>query len=196
MRQVNVVGPSPLSQPSRVIQTLQAPPDVAPGSVTVRTASETSLWLRWVVSSPRDVGMGMGLLPQSLGSPPKVPPPPPPHGAKEQRPNCFLFQTSRKSEPCLKCLINQINCLLPLFLPLHQGNVAVCKSLALRSSRTTVWVSAWGRNGLLEPICRFPGLGCLPCTKWSPEGAPQPWAASCASQSCGAAARLALLWED
>ncbi|KFV20620.1 Protein sidekick-1, partial [Tauraco erythrolophus] len=38
MRQVNVVGPSPLSQPSRVIQTLQAPPDVAPGSVTVRTA--------------------------------------------------------------------------------------------------------------------------------------------------------------
>uniref|UniRef100_A0A663F5Z6 Sidekick cell adhesion molecule 1 n=1 Tax=Aquila chrysaetos chrysaetos TaxID=223781 RepID=A0A663F5Z6_AQUCH len=49
MRQVNVVGSSPLSQPSRVIQTLQAPPDVAPGSVTVRTASETSLWLRWVV---------------------------------------------------------------------------------------------------------------------------------------------------
>ncbi|KAM6054614.1 protein sidekick-1 isoform 1-T1 [Chlamydotis macqueenii] len=48
MRQVNVVGPGPLSQPSRVIQTLQAPPDVAPGSVTVRTASETSLWLRWV----------------------------------------------------------------------------------------------------------------------------------------------------
>ncbi|XP_062359287.1 protein sidekick-1 [Cinclus cinclus] len=48
MRQVNVVGSSPLSQPSRVIQTLQAPPDVAPGSVTVRTASETSLWLRWV----------------------------------------------------------------------------------------------------------------------------------------------------
>ncbi|KAM3662197.1 protein sidekick-1 isoform 2-T2 [Ammospiza maritima maritima] len=48
MRQVNVVGRSPLSQPSRVIQTLQAPPDVAPGSVTVRTASETSLWLRWV----------------------------------------------------------------------------------------------------------------------------------------------------
>uniref|UniRef100_A0A8B9TCV8 Sidekick cell adhesion molecule 1 n=1 Tax=Anas platyrhynchos TaxID=8839 RepID=A0A8B9TCV8_ANAPL len=47
-RQVNVVGPSPLSQPSRVIQTLQAPPDVAPGSVTVRTASETSLWMRWV----------------------------------------------------------------------------------------------------------------------------------------------------
>nr|XP_015215986.1 PREDICTED: protein sidekick-1 isoform X1 [Lepisosteus oculatus]XP_015215987.1 PREDICTED: protein sidekick-1 isoform X1 [Lepisosteus oculatus] len=48
MRQVNIVGPSPVSQPSRVIQTLQAPPDVAPSSVTVRTASETSLWLRWV----------------------------------------------------------------------------------------------------------------------------------------------------
>ncbi|XP_066545960.1 protein sidekick-1 [Amia ocellicauda] len=48
MRQVNIVGSSPLSQPSRVIQTLQAPPDVAPSSVTVRTASETSLWLRWV----------------------------------------------------------------------------------------------------------------------------------------------------
>ncbi|XP_006889806.1 PREDICTED: protein sidekick-1-like [Elephantulus edwardii] len=48
MRQVNVVGPSPFSQSSRVIQTLQAPPDVAPTSITVRTASETSLWLRWV----------------------------------------------------------------------------------------------------------------------------------------------------
>ncbi|XP_036384090.1 protein sidekick-1 isoform X2 [Megalops cyprinoides] len=48
MRQVNIVGPSPVSQPSRVIQTLQAPPDVAPSSVSVRTASETSLWLRWV----------------------------------------------------------------------------------------------------------------------------------------------------
>ncbi|KAJ8372867.1 hypothetical protein AAFF_G00276400 [Aldrovandia affinis] len=48
MRQVNIVGSSPMSQPSRVIQTLQAPPDVAPSSVSVRTASETSLWLRWV----------------------------------------------------------------------------------------------------------------------------------------------------
>ncbi|XP_030646363.1 LOW QUALITY PROTEIN: protein sidekick-1 [Chanos chanos] len=48
MRQVNIVGQSPVSAPSRVIQTLQAPPDVAPSSVTVRTASETSLWLRWV----------------------------------------------------------------------------------------------------------------------------------------------------
>ncbi|KAG5854527.1 hypothetical protein ANANG_G00038760 [Anguilla anguilla] len=48
MKQVNIVGPSPVSQPSRVIQTLQAPPDLAPSSVSVRTASETSLWLRWV----------------------------------------------------------------------------------------------------------------------------------------------------
>uniref|UniRef100_A0A8C9DA08 Sidekick cell adhesion molecule 1 n=1 Tax=Panthera leo TaxID=9689 RepID=A0A8C9DA08_PANLE len=48
MRQVNIVGASPFSQSSRVIQTLQAPPDVAPTSITVRTASETSLRLRWV----------------------------------------------------------------------------------------------------------------------------------------------------
>ncbi|XP_073071061.1 protein sidekick-1 isoform X2 [Manis javanica] len=48
VRQVNVVGASPFSQASRVIQTLQAPPDVAPTSITVRTASETSLRLRWV----------------------------------------------------------------------------------------------------------------------------------------------------
>lgn len=50
MRQVNVVGAGPFSPSSRVIQTLQAPPDVAPAGVTVRTASETSLRLRWVVS--------------------------------------------------------------------------------------------------------------------------------------------------
>uniref|UniRef100_A0A8C3X7V3 Sidekick cell adhesion molecule 1 n=1 Tax=Catagonus wagneri TaxID=51154 RepID=A0A8C3X7V3_9CETA len=48
MRQVNVAGASPFSPSSRVIQTLQAPPDVAPTSVAVRTASETSLRLRWV----------------------------------------------------------------------------------------------------------------------------------------------------
>uniref|UniRef100_A0A667IJN4 Sidekick cell adhesion molecule 2 n=1 Tax=Lynx canadensis TaxID=61383 RepID=A0A667IJN4_LYNCA len=48
MRQVNIVGTSPPSQPSRKIQTLQAPPDVAPANVTLRTASETSLWLRWM----------------------------------------------------------------------------------------------------------------------------------------------------
>ncbi|XP_076852894.1 protein sidekick-2 isoform X2 [Brachyhypopomus gauderio] len=48
MRQVNIVGTSPPSQPSRKIQTLQAAPDLAPANVTLRTASETSLWLRWV----------------------------------------------------------------------------------------------------------------------------------------------------
>uniref|UniRef100_A0A4W2IPD1 Sidekick cell adhesion molecule 2 n=1 Tax=Bos indicus x Bos taurus TaxID=30522 RepID=A0A4W2IPD1_BOBOX len=48
MRQVNIVGTSPPSQPSRKIQTLQAPPDMAPANVTLRTASETSLWLRWM----------------------------------------------------------------------------------------------------------------------------------------------------
>ncbi|KAJ3600310.1 hypothetical protein NHX12_031295 [Muraenolepis orangiensis] len=50
MRQVNIVGTSPASQPSRKIQTLQAPPDASPANVTLRTASETSLWLRWVYS--------------------------------------------------------------------------------------------------------------------------------------------------
>ena len=49
MRQVNIVDTSPPSQPSRKIQTLQAPPDIAPNNVTLRTASETSLWLRWLV---------------------------------------------------------------------------------------------------------------------------------------------------
>uniref|UniRef100_A0A674DRY9 Sidekick cell adhesion molecule 2 n=1 Tax=Salmo trutta TaxID=8032 RepID=A0A674DRY9_SALTR len=48
MRQVNIVGTSPPSQPSRKIQTLQARPDMFPANVTLRTASETSLWLRWV----------------------------------------------------------------------------------------------------------------------------------------------------
>lgn len=53
MRQVNIVGSSLPSQPSRKIQTLQAPPDISPANVTLRTASETSLWLRWVVRHPR-----------------------------------------------------------------------------------------------------------------------------------------------
>ncbi|XP_069511212.1 protein sidekick-2 isoform X2 [Ambystoma mexicanum] len=63
MRQVNIVGSSPPSQPSRRIQTLQAPPDMSPTNVTLRTASETSLWLRWVPlpemeynGSPESVG--------------------------------------------------------------------------------------------------------------------------------------------
>lgn len=53
MRQVNIVGTSPPSLPSRRIQTLQAPPDMAPANVTLRTASETSLWLRWMVREGR-----------------------------------------------------------------------------------------------------------------------------------------------
>uniref|UniRef100_A0A452IWN8 Uncharacterized protein n=1 Tax=Gopherus agassizii TaxID=38772 RepID=A0A452IWN8_9SAUR len=76
MRQVNIVGQSPLSQPSRVIQTLQAPPDVAPGSVTVRTASETSLWIRWMPlldaqynGNPESVGYRIKLWRVDLQSP-------------------------------------------------------------------------------------------------------------------------------
>ncbi|XP_026531599.1 protein sidekick-2 [Notechis scutatus] len=63
MRQVNIVGTSPPSLASRRIQTLQAPPDVSPANITVRTASETSLWLRWMPlpeseynGSPESVG--------------------------------------------------------------------------------------------------------------------------------------------
>ncbi|XP_065110429.1 protein sidekick-1 isoform X1 [Paramisgurnus dabryanus] len=47
MKQVNVVGSSPFSQPSRVMQTLQASPDVAPADLSVVSASETSLRIRW-----------------------------------------------------------------------------------------------------------------------------------------------------
>lgn len=59
MRQVNIVGTSPPSQPSRKIQTLQAPPDMAPANVTLRTASETSLWLRWMVRLQEGSGWGV-----------------------------------------------------------------------------------------------------------------------------------------
>ncbi|XP_063312409.1 protein sidekick-2 isoform X2 [Pelobates fuscus] len=48
MRQVNIVGTSPPSTPSRKLQTLQAAPDMFPANVTLRTASQTSLWVRWV----------------------------------------------------------------------------------------------------------------------------------------------------
>uniref|UniRef100_A0A8B9SEL6 Sidekick cell adhesion molecule 1 n=1 Tax=Apteryx owenii TaxID=8824 RepID=A0A8B9SEL6_APTOW len=77
MRQVNVAGPGPLSQPSRVIRTLQAPPDVAPGSASVRTASETSLWMRWVPlpdtqynGNPESVGYRIKFWRVDLQSPP------------------------------------------------------------------------------------------------------------------------------
>ncbi|OCT58236.1 hypothetical protein XELAEV_18002425mg [Xenopus laevis] len=48
MRQVNIVGTSPPSLPSRRIQTLRASPSVFPANVTLRTASQTSLWVRWM----------------------------------------------------------------------------------------------------------------------------------------------------
>uniref|UniRef100_A0A671KTN5 Protein sidekick-1-like n=1 Tax=Sinocyclocheilus anshuiensis TaxID=1608454 RepID=A0A671KTN5_9TELE len=47
MKQVNIVGSSPFSQPSCVMQTLQSNPDVAPTNLTVFSASETSLRIRW-----------------------------------------------------------------------------------------------------------------------------------------------------
>lgn len=66
MRQVNIVGTSPPSLPSRRIQTLQAPPDTAPANVTLRTASETSLWLRWMVRGGHR-GHGGGSVPTGAG---------------------------------------------------------------------------------------------------------------------------------
>uniref|UniRef100_A0A8C1R1Z1 Sidekick cell adhesion molecule 1b n=1 Tax=Cyprinus carpio TaxID=7962 RepID=A0A8C1R1Z1_CYPCA len=47
MKQVNIVGSSPFSQPSRMMQTLQSNPDVALTNLTVISASETSLRIRW-----------------------------------------------------------------------------------------------------------------------------------------------------
>ncbi|XP_067259435.1 protein sidekick-1 [Chanodichthys erythropterus] len=47
MKQVNIVGSSPFSQPSRMMQTLQSSPDVAPADLIVFSASETSLRIRW-----------------------------------------------------------------------------------------------------------------------------------------------------
>ncbi len=49
MKQVNIVGSSPFSQPSRMMQTLQSSPDVAPTNLKVFSASETSLRIRWEV---------------------------------------------------------------------------------------------------------------------------------------------------
>lgn len=73
MRQVNIVGTSLPSQPSRKIETLPAPPDVSPANVTLRTASETSLWLRWVVcctpSQTISCFLGGGLSYSMSGSP-------------------------------------------------------------------------------------------------------------------------------
>uniref|UniRef100_A0A667X7F7 Sidekick cell adhesion molecule 1 n=1 Tax=Myripristis murdjan TaxID=586833 RepID=A0A667X7F7_9TELE len=64
MRQVNIVGTSPLSAPSRLIQTLQAAPDTHPLNLTLLSATQTSLRFQWKVplpeseynSSPETVG--------------------------------------------------------------------------------------------------------------------------------------------
>ncbi|XP_075890891.1 protein sidekick-1-like isoform X2 [Nelusetta ayraudi] len=63
MRQVNIVGSSPLSAPSRLIQTLQAAPDTHPSNLTLLGATQTSLQLKWKPlpeseynSSPETVG--------------------------------------------------------------------------------------------------------------------------------------------
>lgn len=49
MRQVNIVGSSPMSTPSRLIQTLQAAPDTHPSNLTLLSATQTSLQLNWKV---------------------------------------------------------------------------------------------------------------------------------------------------
>ncbi|XP_028264625.1 protein sidekick-1-like [Parambassis ranga] len=63
LQQVNIVGSSPMSAPSRVIQTLQAAPDTHPSSLSLVSATQTSLRLRWKPlaeseynSSPETVG--------------------------------------------------------------------------------------------------------------------------------------------
>eukprot|EP00063_Salmo_salar_P066766 XP_014041601.1 PREDICTED: protein sidekick-1-like [Salmo salar] len=47
LRQENIVGSSPSSTPSRMIQTLQSAPDTHPNNLTLVTATQTSLTLRW-----------------------------------------------------------------------------------------------------------------------------------------------------
>ncbi|TNM85271.1 hypothetical protein fugu_007542, partial [Takifugu bimaculatus] len=47
MRQVNIVGFSPLSPPSRLIQTLQDTPDSYPFNLTLLSATQTSLQFSW-----------------------------------------------------------------------------------------------------------------------------------------------------
>ncbi|KAE8300407.1 Protein sidekick-1 [Larimichthys crocea] len=63
MQQVNIVGSSPMSAPSRVIQTLQAAPDTHPSNLTLLSATQTSLCFSWKPlpeseynSSPETVG--------------------------------------------------------------------------------------------------------------------------------------------
>ncbi|XP_060911472.1 protein sidekick-1-like isoform X1 [Labrus mixtus] len=47
MRQVNIVGSSPMSGPSRLIQTLQAAPDTHPSNLTLLSSTQTSLRFNW-----------------------------------------------------------------------------------------------------------------------------------------------------
>uniref|UniRef100_A0A3Q2YF35 Sidekick cell adhesion molecule 1 n=1 Tax=Hippocampus comes TaxID=109280 RepID=A0A3Q2YF35_HIPCM len=47
MQQVNIVGSSPPSSPSRLIQTLQAAPDTHPSNLTVLSPTQTGLCFRW-----------------------------------------------------------------------------------------------------------------------------------------------------
>ncbi|XP_049577112.1 protein sidekick-1 isoform X1 [Syngnathus scovelli] len=47
MQQVNIVGSSPLSSPSRLIQTLQAAPDTHPSNLTVLSPTQSGLCFRW-----------------------------------------------------------------------------------------------------------------------------------------------------
>ncbi|XP_020795716.2 LOW QUALITY PROTEIN: protein sidekick-1-like [Boleophthalmus pectinirostris] len=63
MRQLNIVGTSPLSSPSRTIQTLQDSPDSPPTQLSLQAASQTSLRVKWKPleqseynSSPESVG--------------------------------------------------------------------------------------------------------------------------------------------
>ncbi|KAM9770293.1 protein sidekick-1-like isoform 2-T2 [Menidia menidia] len=63
MQQVNIVGSSPLSTPSRLIQTLQDAPDTHPSNLSLVSATETTLRLSWKPlpeseynSSPESVG--------------------------------------------------------------------------------------------------------------------------------------------
>nr|XP_004568386.1 protein sidekick-1 isoform X1 [Maylandia zebra] len=63
MQQVNIVGSSPMSAPSRLIQTLQAAPDTHPSDLSLLSATQTSLRFSWKPlseseynSSPETVG--------------------------------------------------------------------------------------------------------------------------------------------
>ncbi|KAM4584441.1 protein sidekick-1-like isoform 2-T2 [Odontesthes bonariensis] len=63
IQQANIVGSSPLSAPSRLIQTLQAAPDAHPSNLSLVSATQTSLRFSWKPlpeseynSSPESVG--------------------------------------------------------------------------------------------------------------------------------------------